>query len=817
MSKNKNFHFAKGMATSVFAFIATSQASFAQDDIDLIDDDTIIVTGTKQGLTTQEAEVSVDIFDEARLDEEALFRLDDVLSRVPNVDTTGGVGITIRGIGRQGVSGVGVTSNVYLDGAPIASAALSTGFDTVWDIAQIEVLRGPQSTVQGRNALAGAIVLRTADPTYEWETKLRARYGSFDSQQFAGSLSGPIIEDQLAFRLAADYQSDDRFITNGLTLEDQNRRENLMIRGKLLVEPEAVPGLRAEFTADYNETNGGGRNFAVTPPTNILTPEFYEFDFDEFVTFNLPFTNDAEILRILTDVEYELNDNLDLQFIGTFEDSDVVNTGGDVTNPLQFDGLIADNSTFIDSTDTETYSAELRLFYEYGRWSGSIGGYYFEDSNVVGAGFGTSLARSVGGFVDLDPPGSVTVGSSTFFNETRNYAFYGQTRFEMNEKWTFDFSIRYDNERFISPGETINSSVVPDDCLVVIDQARIDLFIPGSGLTAPLSCNALVDFFSDDPDGESSTTFSAILPRGAITYNINDDLSVFFSGQRGYRSGGVTTFVENNQFQVQEFGPEFLTTYEVGFRSQMLDGDLTFNGNFYYSLYNDQQVTVAGATDLQTRTQNAGESRLYGAEFIGNYRVSDELSLNASVGLQRAEFVDFEFQRFEPDAEVQSQFQNLEGNLFPNAPTLSFNIGANYEHASGFFTNFSVAYSGPRETDIFNLDEEDFTQLQTEPAFNGAFDDIPLNTFTERLGSRVVGNARIGYSEDRFTFYVYGTNLFNDNTPVGVGGGIVVAEPPAVASTPETGTLTNGLQAAIAAGRSFAPPRVVGIGLDLSF
>lgn len=807
-------------ATSVLALTAMSQTSFAQD-VDLIDDDTIIVTGTKQNLTTQEAEVSVDIFDEARLDEESLFRLDDVLTRVPNVTSTGGAGITIRGIGRAGVSGQGVTSNVYLDGAPISSAALQSGFDSVWDIGQIEVLRGPQSTVQGRNALAGAIVLRANDPTYEWETNLRARYATFDTQQFAGSLSGPIIEDELAFRIAADYQATDGFVRNAITLGDQNSSENLLIRGKLLVEPKSIPDLRAEFTVDFTDVTTGILFGTVEAPGDIDTAAYYDFDFTSFSSFAVPEQSDAETLRILTDIEYELNENISFQFIGTYEDYSVELNGGNINDPLEFQASIR-NENFFFTEETETYSAELRTYYEFGRWSGSIGGYYFEDASRNRNAFATQLSLALQG-TPVVPGDSVLTSFATNSFATQNFAFYGQTRFELNDKWTFDFSIRYDNEDFETPGQfTAPGTVSPASCIIpIFDQTVLDAVLDGagvanSGLVAPPSCGDAVSLFLiGEQESPQSASFSAILPRGAITYNVNDDVSLFFSGQRGYRAGGPFIFIENAAIQVGQFDPEFLTTYEVGFRSQWFDGDLTFNGNFFYSLYNDQQVNIIGPTGLSgdVRTLNAGESRIYGAEFTGDYRVSDDLAIYGSIGLLETEFLDFPFQEFDPDN--PSDFVNLEGNAFPQAPRLSFTIGANYEHPSGFFTNASVAYTGARESDLFNLDENDFA------AYSDFLDTIPgrdtpdprLDTFTERLDSRIVSNARIGYTQDTFSIYIYGTNLFNDQTPIGIGGGTVVG-----AGTALTGTIaTNGVNLTNSPSQTFAPPRIVGLGLDLSF
>jgi len=175
----------------------------------------IFIVGTKQELTLQEVDASVELFTAERLSAERIVDLNDALIRVPNLTSSGSSNsIAIRGIGRNGASGEGrgVTSNVYVDGSPLSGTALGRSLTSLWDVQQVEVLRGSQSSVQGRNALAGAIVITTADPTYTPEGKLRLTYGENNSYQVAGAFSNALIDEQLAFRLAADIQESDGFI-----------------------------------------------------------------------------------------------------------------------------------------------------------------------------------------------------------------------------------------------------------------------------------------------------------------------------------------------------------------------------------------------------------------------------------------------------------------------------------------------------------------------------------------------------------------------------------------------------------------------------
>jgi len=706
----------------------------------------LIIYGTKQDLTYQEVAVSVEVFDEVRIEREALFSLDDLLLRTPNATTSGTGNIAIRGIDRDGIGGAGqgVTSNVYLDGVPIATFALSFGFESLWDIEQVEVLRGPQSTVQGRNALAGAIVITTKDPTYDWEVAGRARYAEFDTQQFAGVVSGPLVEDQLAFRFAVDYQSTDGFIDDVL-VDNANAdfAENLLLRGKILAEPAALPGLRAELIVDYNKTETGRSTSFLALPVPATDPSFFDFDPFDRLNFTEPQANDSDSLRLIGDLTYELTDNLTLRGIGTFEETERFRRLGDPDNPLSF------NNNGINDDVVRTYSGELRAEYRFGRWSGSVGAYYFEDDQDLFFDFEVPLGPQV--LFPLNPPDTLISGTLASVTETQNFAFYGQTRFDVTDRLSVSFAIRYDQEEFATTGEQVSTpALTPPDCIASVPGVIVGAPVP----VVDVPCAALLPTSEAVPQ---SDTFDAILPRGTITYNVTPGASVFFSAQRGYRAGG--TFVTQNAAGVTfgTFDPEFLTNYEIGFRSQWFGGQLVVNGNAFLSFLNDQQLVIPGPSGsfLDAETVNAGESTLYGFELVADYSPLEGLHFFGSFGYLDAEFDDFPF------ALPGLPFDNLAGNDLPQAPEVSFTVGGSYEHATGLFVDASLNYTSGFESGA-NLENLGPTEFAT------AFADLGLDPalgaqLTERLDDRVLVNARIGYRHRNFTIAGYVTNLFNED------------------------------------------------------
>ncbi|MEM9668063.1 MAG: TonB-dependent receptor [Pseudomonadota bacterium] len=339
------------------------------------------------------------------------------------------------------------------------------------------------------------------------------------------------------------------------------------------------------------------------------------------------------------------------------------------------------------------------------------------------------------------------------------------------------------------------------------------LVILGLPIEPTSTCIDIVLAFAGEnvPPPLQETTFDAILPRGVLTYNVTDDLSVFFSGQRGYRAGGTFTFLAASDgdsvgttIELGTFDPEFLTPYEIGFRSEWLENRLTFNGNIFLNFLDDQQLTVAGptGTEFDTQTINAGESRIFGAEFNFDYKVTDELDIYGSLGLLDTEFTDFPFAE-------SGLFENLNGNEFPVAPNVSFTLGTSYQHRSSFFGSGSISFQGPQESQIFNLDENDILPI----SFAADPDNLPGglpspdvldSLLTEEVGSRFLANVRIGYAHDNFSIAFFASNLFDDQTPIFRIRGLVNQE-------------TGELGPSASASQIVPDPRTFGVVLDIAF
>ncbi|MEQ3747430.1 MAG: TonB-dependent receptor [Henriciella sp.] len=728
----------------------TSQPTVSEPEDEERVENTIIVTGTKLGLSLQETVDSVELLTAERLENDAVFQLSDAIARTPNASVIGGAitNINIRGINRNGTGGAGQGQaiNIFLDGTPLSANAILSS-DSIWDVNQVEILRGSQSILQGRNSIAGAVVLTANDPSYDWEGAGRVRLGEFGERQYSAVVSGPIIKDQVAFRLSGDFDQTDGIITNAISGEDDNNQDNLTLRGKLLLEPEALKDLRVELTMEYTESELA----RVTPSVvggegpageGNLSPariqRLASFDPNERLTFSdFAVAADIETKKFIGDVTYDFTDNLSLDFVGTYEKTDRINN-----NFLIEQNPFGDVGTFSE-TESEIYSGDIRLNFDFDKLTGLIGGYYF-DSETAGDTSATQLIPTSP--FPIDPEGSILTFTGTTSDKTENTALYTAWRYSPTEKWDFDAGLRYDEETFSAQNVVNGFFVAPDTCSLTVPGAAFGLPFP----VITISCTQGVGLLVPPSNPIEADSFDVLLPSGALTYNIDEDKSVFVGARRGYRAGG--TFIAqslqdaSNIFNVLTFDPEFLDTFEAGWRSQWLDGRLTFNGTAYYSQYKDQQVRFTDEFGF-TITDNAGETTLFGLELSFDYSASDNWDIYGSLALKDTEFDEFLFQEDDPDTAIDETI-DLAGNELDRAENVSFTLGTSYVHDNGLFGSAAVSYKSSYFSDIFNLDES-----------------VLPGGLTEKIDGAAVVNGRIGYRWDGGNISLVGQNLFDEDTP----------------------------------------------------
>lgn len=680
--------------------------------------DVIIVQGTKFEQSLMETPDSVSVVTAEEIEREPIADLYDIVERIPNVTAAfGEQGFAIRGIDQRGVGGggSGLTITTYVDDAPLGNQTTFFGPTGSWDVSQIEVFRGPQSTNFGRNALAGAIYIRTRDPSFDPDFRARVEIAEADTYQISAAGGGAIIEDKLAFRLSGDYRESAGFITNTFLNEDADAAELSNIRGKLLFTP--TDNLRIVSTHTYAE-NFAGEDIIAIGETDTFVRD---------VAYNVAGREGTETFLNAVNLEWDISDTWSFQSITTHQSTDYLRIEDFDTSPA--------DAGFLDRTGTdEALSQEVRLTYTGDRLKALVGAYYvnaedsFDDSFAVDAG---ALSPALAGL-------GLSIGRDSLFeSEATNYAIFVDGEYELNDQFSLLFGARVDHE------ESDETSIAET------------AFIPG----IPPGFEPLLAPFEGTTTAETDAEFDAFLPKIGVQYAIADHTNLAFVVQQGYRAGGSQLSVLDGT--TIDFDPEFLTNYEFSSRSTLLDGDLTINTNIFYSDWQDQQVPEPivlpdGTTSTLTRTVNAGESTLMGFEIDADYAVDSSFDVYGSLG-----YVDTEFEDF-----VTSQF-DYTGNSFAFAPEWSYNVGFNKVFDLGIFAGADISYRGDVFADNENEDVVDaYTLVNARLGYE--FNDY----------SRITLYVRNLFDEEYYQFlnrdfdgdgnFLSGTARFGDPRVVGV-------------------------------------------------
>ncbi|MEM8596920.1 MAG: TonB-dependent receptor [Pseudomonadota bacterium] len=566
------------------------EASVVQPDDGVLQLDQILVQGELQTRTLQDTQTSVAVITGEELDRRDDFDLYDVIERTPNVTSSFNErGFAIRGVDQRGptAAGNGLVINTQVDGATLPDNLTSFfGPYSTWDLEQVEILRGPQSTQQGRNALAGAIVIRSADPTYDLAFKARGDVAARDTVGGAFAANLPLIDETLAFRVSAEHQRTDGWVTNPtLGVDDYDFREQTTVRAKLRFDPADTFSALLSFS---HVENVGGEDLVDGDLFPDRRVNFSELTAEEGANHNIA------NLRLSYDIGPALTlESESTYYFGSYRRIE------DSTQSPEPDG-------FLDrDQESRSIEQEVRLSYSSEALSGVIGGYFanvdledFTSTTSPGDGFGL--------------PGFLIDSQFRTETDVTNLAIFGEAEIRVLPNLSVIAGARYDREerRFESVGAL---RLIPP--------------IPG----APLP--------PDDLE-VSDTTYDAFLPKAGLVYDWTEDFSTGITIQRGYRAGGS----QRNGItgEVSEFDPEFTWNYELSVRSQWLDRRLTANANVFYTQWRDQQVNVSGPSGnvLDFTTVNAGKSRLYGGEVEIDFSATDNLALFASAGLAQTEFLD---------------------------------------------------------------------------------------------------------------------------------------------------------------------------------
>lgn len=619
------------MAVPAMAQQALPEVITSSDDTGLGD---IVVTAQKRQESVQTVPLAITALTGDNLAGRNIVSVAGLASSVPNM-TFGAYGgaarISIRGIGFDNI-GQGQEGRVayHLDGVYISRPADVLG--TFYDVERVEVLRGPQGTLYGRNATGGSINVVTRAPTDQWEGYVRAGYGNYSAITSEGALGGPIAPG-VRFRVAYTLEHRDGFgenVVTGSEIDNARRRGaratlsfDLGSSGKL----DLAGDYYREKDRNYGNHYLGPANLAVVA-TGLRLGGFVPADVRDVANDFDPI-NDREAYGFAARAEFDLG-GATLKSITAYRHSNfAVSIDGDATSlPLAIVNYYTNAARQI--------SQELQVSGTTGQLKYILGGYYFNE-RIDGGAFIPLNLRLLGG------PNQFVQGFSGFgIIRTKAAAAFGQLDYDLTDQLTVTLGGRYSWEK-----HSVN------------DRANFNLTVPFP---------PQVDVSAPTPHvGGNSSTDKAFTPKAQIAYTPRKGLMFYASASKGFKSGGFDIGTTNPAFK-----PETLWAYEGGMKGTFADGRVRINAAGFYYDYTNIQVSKVLFNTVQIL--NAAGSAVYGAEAEITVIPFEGFQLDATPAWLHTEYKNFT----NPNPTNPAQDPNLSGNQLIQAPETSLRLGAEY-------------------------------------------------------------------------------------------------------------------------------------------
>jgi iron complex outermembrane receptor protein len=728
-----------------------------------------VVTAQKRTESTQDVPISVSAFSGDDLDSRSWLRPADVAAQVPNMQVSSPFGDVQPLFAIRGVSMISYNPSqaspigVYADETYIGATYLH-GL-SMFDMERLEVLRGPQGTLFGKNTTGGAINLISRSPVIDdgMSGNLRLGVGNYDSISANGAIEGTLIDGILAARIAVNYKEDDGVWENDIGPDMAQTKLNA-VRLSLNFQPTEKLNALLKVTSGESDprhappraegTAVGGVNYAGN--TEVINPGFLKGSVDE--------TGKSEVNLTLVNLKltYELDD-YSLISVTSYYD-------GDYQQEQDLDGTSQPFFGMNWGSETNAVSQDLRLVSEYDGPFNFIVGVYYGDEEVS-----TDILHE--DFFGVPAPAAtnplISAVSDGVWGSIRrrvdlakeSLAVYSHMTYDFTERLGLTVGLRYTNDE--TRLDYYNISRLNGDALVlppplppITTDTRIEgTWIGGlgnqSGLDTPIHPPGHPDQFTwthQDLTNESapkrSETENEITGTLSLDYRFSDDVLSYVKYSRGYRSGSYgEDLVYLDPGDDLYAAPEFIDAYELGVKSELFDSRVRLNAALFYYDYTDQQFT--NNVGLSGYLVNAGKTDIYGLELELLAALTDGWSVQAGLGLLDAEYK--ELVLADLSSEDPSATIDLSGNTPVSSPDVNFNVASDYE------------------TDIFN---GYMMRLHVDGAY---VDDQWFSAYNDQIGFEEIRqddywifNARAAFSDaaEKYTLSFWVNNIADEEYDV---------------------------------------------------
>lgn len=610
---------------------------------------TVEVTAEKREASAQEIPLSVTAISQDTVRDAQAWSSEDLVRLAPNLfmiktgnHSLGGF-LAIRGI--TSWMGGEPTVGFYVDDVFYAN------YDTeLLDVERIEVLRGPQGTLYGRNTEAGVVNVVSAGPARErWEGAASALGGSYNTQIFQAHLTGPVVEDKLFIRLAAKQTFSDGYFHNTY-LDDHGADDLNDFSGRFTALWTPGDKWDVEFSSELMRFRDGYASFAPMA-TLRENPHDVSVDYNGYADY------DAATQRLR--LKYR-GDYFNATAITAYRSEE-----SDDKNDLDFTAM--DMMRLAMQNQDDLFSQEIRFTSpDDGRaFSWLAGLYFFNQSKSQNVGMETRVPTTL-------PPFTYASESDVDVN---GYAVFGQGSYSLFDKLRFTLGLRFDHEEK--------------------DFASHQYYLPDFSLYGMVPVRETADVSWDE-----------FLPKFSVDYTFRPGLMAYAGVARGYKSGGFNSLAPEAQ---KSYGPEYTTNYEVGLKSSWARDRLVVNLALFQIDWTDQQIEQQAYP--QAITKNAGESTSQGFEIEVAAKPLAGLELSGGFGYVRATFDDYSDDVLDSATGQVIGTIDYSGNDIPSVPAYTFNLAAQYRSAQGLFARASLYGVGPFYWDSANLQEEGAYQI----------------------------------------------------------------------------------------------------------
>jgi iron complex outermembrane recepter protein len=689
----------------------TPRADSAQDVLQ-----EITVTAERREENAREVPISLSVFSGAQIAQDNFQGVDSYFSQTPNVSFTSQGTRDRKELALRGVSDQLSPDNNIKEGSfgfyiDEFNVAQGTSNPEIVDIERIEVLRGPQGTYFGRNAVGGAINITTRQPTNNFSAEASAQYSSFNTVDSHVILNLPLIDNLLAVRLVGRDETSDGNIRNINPIGGGN--DNKYTYGKAIIRYTPSRELTIDTTGTVTNEHVGMRNgvpsgvlgdfsghvlYSGPPYNGVAIPDGVGFwpNNTNSVNFNRPQDDGTRLAYVSNRIRYDADRFTVTNVVGYLNSNEF--EGGDI------DGSSLDLWYEHESIRRSSLSEELRVQSVPGHLVDWTGGLYF--GHDIGH---TTQYTFAGAQNPFALPEGYEVTSSLSDSSDLAYAAFGEGVWHVDPKLALTVGARYTHERVYNDGYNTSGVLVKN-------------YVNGV------------------------STFNNFSPRVSLLYLLSERTSAYATISRGFKAGGVEA-QSLAKGGTQVYKPETLTNYELGLKSESADKRLRLNADIFYMDWKDiqadysigQQLPNNGGVYFLTGIANAAGARSYGMETEATALVLSGLTVDAGAGYNRAYYLTYR------DAQTGTGSQgDLTGATLPNAPLWTLHADGQYTH------DFSAGVSAFARL-------EWYYKAGIIPDQNAEFH----TGFPWRVPAYHVWNLRAGFSRENWSVTAFVENLLD--------------------------------------------------------